>query len=155
VAKVYLSSKASDKKSFVVVNLDKQTTTNALSFQISKVPGFDIQKLTADLKAEIQKFSAKNSEFTFVETTSQEDSINRIYNLFMENFLETGLLVFVIILFFLGFRSSFIILFSFVIVYLVNFIFLKSIDYSFNNIVSFSLILVLGIMVDNLIVIAQ
>jgi hypothetical protein len=71
------------------VNLDKQTTTNALSFQISKVPGFDIQKLTADLKSEIQKFSAKNPEFTFIETTSQEDSIKRIYNLFMENFWET------------------------------------------------------------------
>lgn len=44
---------------------------------------------------------------------------------------------------------------SFLIVYLGNFIYLKAIGYSFNNIVSFALILVLGIMIDNLIVITQ
>ncbi|MBU0626681.1 hypothetical protein KKG31_07325 [Patescibacteria group bacterium] len=47
------------------------------------------------------------------------------------------------------------IFFAFFVVYLSDFIYLKTIGYSFNNIVSFSLILVLGIMIDNLIVITQ
>ena len=98
---------------------------NALSFQITKVPGYSIEQLTNDLKSQVADFSKLNPEFQFMETTSMLESINKVYNLFIENFLETALLVLIIIMFFLGFRSSMVILVSFLLVYLSNFAFLK------------------------------
>jgi len=78
-----------------------------------------------------------------VETLSQEEAIKNTYGTFIQNFRQTGLLVFFIVLLFLGGRSSILIFISFFVVYLTDFIYLKSIGYSFNNIVSFALILVL------------
>jgi multidrug efflux pump subunit AcrB len=143
IADVVLSYKGGDKASFIFTDRQKKESMNALSFQVTKVPGYSIETLTTDLKLQVTDFTKLNPEFQCMETTSMLESINRIYNLFIENFWETGLLVLVIIFFFLGLRSSMVILISFLIVYLANFAYLKGIGYSFNNIVSFSLILVL------------
>ncbi|PJA47889.1 MAG: hypothetical protein CO170_04460 [candidate division SR1 bacterium CG_4_9_14_3_um_filter_40_9] len=160
IAEVVLSYKGGDKSSYIFTDRQKKASVpresmNALSFQVTKVPGYSIETLTKDLKSQVADFSKLNPEFQFMETTSMLELINKVYNLFIENFRGTGLLVLIIIFFFLGMRSSMVILISFLIVYLADFGFLKSIGYSFNNIVSFSLILVLGVMIDNLIVIMQ
>ncbi|MCX6824730.1 MAG: efflux RND transporter permease subunit [candidate division SR1 bacterium] len=154
VATVYIGYKQQDKKSFVITNVNTSDTQNALSFQIKKSPGYSLDTFVDALKTTITDYAKTTPDLTYTETLSQKESIQRTYGLFMENFRETALLVFCIILLFLGWRSSWLIMLSFLIVYLANFIYLKSIG-SFNNIVSFALILVLGIMIDNLIVITQ
>jgi hypothetical protein len=62
---------------------------NALSFQITKIPNYSVEQLVKDLKFQVDEFSKTNTEFKFVETLSQEESISKMYNLFLENFLET------------------------------------------------------------------
>jgi multidrug efflux pump len=128
---------------------------NALSFQIKKSPGYSIETFVDEIKLAIDNFKITTPQLKYIETLSQAESIDHTYGLFLENFWETALLVFAIILLFLGFRSSMLILISFLIVYMGNFIYLKTMGYSFINIISFALILVLGIMIDNLIVITQ
>ncbi len=155
VATVYLWYKQQDKKSFVITDINSFETQNALSFQIKKSPGYSLDTFVDELKAVVVAYAKTTPELKYTETLSQKESIQRTYGLFIENFWETALLVFCIILLFLGFRSSRLIMLSFLIVYLGNFIYLKGIGYSFNNIVSFALILVLWIMIDNLIVITQ
>lgn len=155
IATVMLSYKKNDKKSYVITDIASWKSMNALSFQITKIPNYSVEQLVKDLKFQVDEFSKTNNKFKFVETLSQEESISKMYNLFLDNFLETWILVFIIILIFLGRRSSIVIVISFLIVYLANFGYLKAIWYSFNNIVSFSLILVLWVMIDNLIVISQ
>lgn len=153
VANIFLAPELSDKKSFYV---DSQNNIiNAISYQITKSPGYDVQKLTDDIISTINEFKKSNSDLKIVESSSQKEVIESTYDLFLENFFETWGLVFLIILLFLWFKSSVVILISFIIVYLIDFLFLKSIGYTFNNIVSFSLILVLWVMVDNLIVITE
>ncbi len=155
IASVYIGYKQQDKKSFVITNINGSDTQNALSFQIKKSPGYSLDTFVDELKAVVTAYAKTTPDLNYTETLSQKESIQRTYGLFMENFRETALLVFCIILLFLGWRSSWLIMLSFLIVYLGNFIYLKSIGYSFNNIVSFALILVLWIMIDNLIVITQ
>lgn len=111
--------------------------------------------MTLALKEKVDAFKAANPELSTIEIQSSEEIIEKTYNLFLENFWETGLFVFIVVVIFLGWSSSLIVLISFLVVYLINFVVLKSLGYTFNNIVSFSLILVLGIMVDNLIVMTQ
>ncbi|MFA6256367.1 MAG: efflux RND transporter permease subunit [Candidatus Absconditabacterales bacterium] len=155
VASVYIGYKQQDKKSFVITDVNSLDTQNALSFQIKKSPGYSLDTFVDEIKQVITDYAKTTPSLKFVETLSQKESIQKTYGLFIENFWETALLVFCIILLFLGRRSSWLIMLSFLIVYLANFIYLKTIGYSFNNIVSFALILVLGIMIDNLIVITQ
>jgi multidrug efflux pump subunit AcrB len=154
VASVYLGYAQQAKKSFVIDAKDGESQ-NALSFQIKKAPGYSVESFVATIKNTVDVFASTTPRLKYVETLSQAESIQQTYGLFIENFWETALLVFVIILLFLGFRSSLLILISFLVVYMGNFIYLKSVGYSFNNIISFALILVLGIMIDNLIVITQ
>ncbi len=155
VASVYLWYKRLDKKAFVVSDINSLDTENALSFQIKKSPWYSLESFISQIKSTVKSFSVATPDLRYTETLSQQQIIKHTYNLFIENFRETALLVFCIILLFLGFRSSRLIMLSFLVVYLGNFIYLKSIGYSFNNIVSFALILVLWIMIDNLIVITQ
>lgn len=153
IADIRLWNAVIDKKSFYV---DKQDNiVNAISYQIVKAPGYDVEKLTNNIIETINDFKVSNPWINIVESSSQKETIEATYDLFLENFFETWGLVFLIVLVFLWFRSSIVILISFIVVYLIDFLFLKSIWYSFNNIVSFSLILVLGVMVDNLIVITE
>ncbi|MFZ2718692.1 MAG: efflux RND transporter permease subunit, partial [Candidatus Absconditicoccaceae bacterium] len=152
IATVKFGYKGSQQKSFLFFSGD---TVNAISFQVKKVPGYDVNDVTLNLKNKIQEYSKQNPDLQVIEIQSSEESIKKIYNLFFENFLETGLLVLLVILVFLGFRPSLLIVFSFVLVYLINFLVFKASGSSFNNIVSFGLILILGIMIDNLIVVTQ
>lgn len=154
VASVYLGYAQQAKKSFVM-DASRGESQNALSFQIKKSPGYSVETFVATIKTTVDDFKITTPQLKYVETLSQAESIQQTYGLFIENFWETALLVFVIILLFLWFRSSWLIMLSFLIVYMGNFIYLKSMWYSFNNIISFALILVLGIMIDNLIVITQ
>ena len=152
IATVKLWYKWSQKKSFLFFSWD---TVNAISFQVKKVPWYDVNDVTLNLKNKIQEYSKQNLDLQVIEIQSSEKSIKRIYNLFFENFLETWLLALLVILVFLWFRPSLIILLAFVLVYLINFWFFKLQWSSFNNIVSFGLILILWIMIDNLIVVTQ
>lgn len=152
IATVKFWYKWSQQKSFLFFSWD---TVNAISFQVKKVPWYDVNDVTLNLKNKIQEYSKQNPDLQVIEIQSSEESIKKIYNLFFENFLETWLLVLLVILVFLGFRPSLLIVFSFVLVYLINFLVFKASWSSFNNIVSFWLILILWIMIDNLIVVTQ
>lgn len=91
----------------------------------------------------------------YYEIVTQEENITRTYNTFIGNFLGTGVVVYGILYVVLGGSISLIVVMAFFVAYFMTFAYLQSIGYTFNNVVSFSLILVLGIMVDNLIVIAE
>lgn len=155
VADVYVGYANQEKKSFIVTDVNDPQSRNALSFQIKKSPWYSLWPLIDAIKSSLRTYQLSHPDLEFVETLSQESSIQKTYGTFIQNFWQTGLLVFFIVLLFLGWRSSLLIFVSFFVVYLTNFIYLKSIGYSFNNIVSFALILVLWIMIDNLIVITQ
>jgi multidrug efflux pump subunit AcrB len=139
-------------RSFLVTD---NWTVNTLSLQVKKIPWEDIEKITNNVKLKIDNFKKENPTFSIVETSSMKEATDKMYWTFMESFFETALLVFIIIFFVFWFKASLVILISFLISYSITFWYLRIIWYTFNNIVSFSLILVLGIMIDNLIVMMQ
>lgn len=123
IADVYLGSVENPKKTFLLSGGD---TINAIGFSVGRTPGFDIQTVTLELKEKVEAFKSANPELTTVEIQSSEEIIDQTYNLFLENFRETGLFVFIVVVVFLGRGSSIIVLISFLIVYLINFAVLKA-----------------------------
>jgi multidrug efflux pump subunit AcrB len=102
-----------------------------------------------------KKVTFKQENLSYAEMYSQEISISTTYNAFLNGFRDTSILILIIVTIFLGLRGSLAVAITFPFVYLLTFIITKSIGYTFNTIVSASLNLSLGIMVDNLIVMAQ
>jgi len=111
---------------------------------------FEPKSITLD---EVKKKELSNLKV--YEIMSQKEKIDWTYKTFISNFRQTTIIIFIIILFFIWFKESIWITIAFPLVFLISFIVLKNIGYTFNNIVSFSLILTLWIMVDNLIVIIE
>lgn len=155
VSDVYLWVEKEDKKSFVYDN--DNSTYWAISFQVKKVAWGDILTIISQINAylDIQKEKLKSENIRFYEVLSQKEKIDNTYNTFISNFRQTSIIIFFIIIYFIGFRESLAITIAFPLVYLATFIILQMIWYSFNMIVSFSLILTLWIMVDSLIVITE
>ncbi|MFK7780554.1 MAG: efflux RND transporter permease subunit [Candidatus Gracilibacteria bacterium] len=155
ISNVYLGIQRQDRKSFVY-NTDN-TTYSAISFQVKKISGADILDIIGQVKEylDIQEKKLKSDNIKFYEILSQKEKIDNTYETFIQNFRQTSIFIFLIVVIFIGFKESLALTISFPLVYLITFIVLSIIGYTFNMIVSFSLILTLGIMVDSLIVIME
>ncbi len=155
LGRLYNTIKDNDKESFIVQGLDPKKIYSTLSFQIKKIPGADIQKVTQAVLEKIDIFKKQYPEFLYYETFNQNEASEQIFSSFVSNFFQTWLQVFLVILIFLWLRSGFVSLIGFIAVYAITFVVLFFMGESFNNITSFSLILVLGIMVDNIVIIVE
>ncbi|MEF2175949.1 MAG: efflux RND transporter permease subunit [Candidatus Absconditabacteria bacterium] len=130
---------------------------NAITFMVYKVPGADILAVIDGVKSFLSDrgdfFQTQNLQHK--EMFSQEIMIGDTYDAFIDGFIDTSILILIIATIFLGLRGSIAIAITFPFVYLLTFIILKYLGFTFNSIVSVALNLSLGIMVDNLIVMAQ
>lgn len=138
------------KESFVK---DKEETYSSVTYSIKKIPWADILETIENVKEVVKNYNL--DDLVFYEINSQKEKIDSTYQTFLSNFRQTTLIIFIIILLFIWFKESIWITLVFPLVYLISFIVLKNYGFTFNNIVSFSLVLTLWIMVDNLIVIIE
>ena len=152
IATITIWPKQARKESFVY---DNNQSFAAITYQVKKTPWADILQVIDNVKKVLQDPYFKKNWLKIYEIASQKERITSTFFTFIENFWQTTLIIFVVILLFIGFKESVGISLAFPLVYLLTFGFLISIWYTFNNIVSFSLILTLWIMVDNLIVVIE
>lgn len=152
IGTVYYQELVNDKKNFIA---KKSDSTNWIWFQIKSTPWADIEKLINEAKTIIYEFIKENPDLKFYETSSMYEQILDIFNTFVSNFRQSWIIVMLFVFIFLWIRASIWISLAFPLVYLTTFLLLNIFGYSFNNIVSFALVLTLWIMVDNLIVITE
>jgi len=152
VAKITTWPEMYKKQSYV---MDWKETFSSVTYSIKKIPGTDILEAIDNVKEEINIYLKDSKNIKVFEIDSQKEKIDSTYKTFISNFWQTSIIIFIIILTFIGFKESIWITLVFPLVYFISFIALKNIGYTFNNIVSFSLVLTLWIMVDNLIVVIE
>ena len=181
VAKVTTGPFMYKKESYL---MDKWETFSSVTYFVKKVPGTDILETIDDVKILIKDYWLEFSDSNYIaepnfiqklfisdtvvnnvdkwvddllvyEINSQKEKIDSTYKTFLSNFRQTTLIIFLVILSFVWLRESIWITIVFPLVFLIAFVILKNIGYTFNNIVSFSLVLTLWIMVDNLIVVVE
>ncbi len=150
VANVDISHPFYKKESFI----DGKT---AITYIVYKTSWTDILDLVARIKSYLKTKDNffKQNDLDVVEISSQTIDVNKTFETFISNFWQTTLIILLVIGLFVGLKEAFSVFLAFPLVYLITFIFLNAIWYTFNSIVSFSLILTLWIMVDNLIVIIE
>lgn len=155
IAEVNFEEQSYNKKNFIIPDISSWTSLNWISFQVKLTPWSDVESVITQVKAQIDEFWKINPELTIYETQSRLSDISEMFATFLSNFRQTWLLVMIFVFIFLWLQASIGIWISFPLVYLFTFIYLNLVGYNFNNIVSFSLVLTLGIMVDNLIVVTE
>ncbi len=95
------------------------------------------------------------SDLDIVLTNDMSKVIRRQIDSLGNNLLEGVVFVVLVLLLFLGLRNSSLVGFAIPMSLVISFIFIAAIGYSLNNIVLFSLILALGMLVDNGIVVTE
>jgi HAE1 family hydrophobic/amphiphilic exporter-1 len=155
VADVVDGIKEVDTMSFLSV--DGEDGTPAVSLGIYKTTEADTINISKDVREKITFFEEQYfpEGVSIINILDQADAIQSDLSGLLNNGLGTILIVFLVLLIFVGFRES--ILASLVIPFsfLITFIVLYNIGYTLNFITLFSLILALGILVDSAIVVVE
>lgn len=152
IAKVYYEELSLKEKSYLSINW---STKNSITFDIKVTPWSDVESVIKQIKVISDDFASQNSDLKVYETFSKLVEIRNTFETFVSNFRQTWLIIMIILFLFIWVRISLWVTITFPLVYLMTFIYLVFLWYTFNNVVSFALVLTLWIMVDNLIVITE
>ncbi len=130
----------------------------ALAMLITKTPGSSSLDVIEDVKELTRSFGESLPEgdavtFHYVGDTSRQ--IEGILDILQKNAVVGLLLVIVTLYFFLGFRNALFAAFGIPITFMVTFIFLYASGGSFNSNSLFGLVLVLGVVVDDAIIVIE
>ena len=129
---------------------------NAVSLDVSKRVGENIIQIADQVKKILkQKNEELPSNLKLYITTDQSKDIKRIVHELENNIFSGLVLVVLVLFFFLGIRNAFFVAIAIPLSMLMSFFILEAIDVTLNMVVLFSLILALGMLVDNAIVIIE
>jgi len=130
--------------------------SSVVTLDIVKRTGENIIETSDAVKAVIADMESLFPPTTVVKVTSDQSEDIRLMVSSLENNIISGLLLIVAVLFFfLGVRTSFFVALSIPTSMFLSFLLLAMLDVSMNMIVLFSLILALGMLVDNAIVVVE
>ena len=129
---------------------------NAVSLDVSKRVGENIIQIADQVKKIVkQKSEELPSDLKLYVTTDQSKDIKRIVHELENNIFSGLFLVVLVLFFFLGIRNAFFVAIAIPLSMLMSFFILQAMDVTLNMVVLFSLILALGMLVDNAIVIIE
>jgi len=128
----------------------------SISLSISKRAGENLLDISDELKATMEALSPQLPEGTAFAYINDHSKYVRDQVLSLENNIITGLILVILSLFmFMGFRNSVFVAIAIPMSLLITFVVLRMLGMTMNMIVLFSLILALGMLVDNAIVIVE
>lgn len=128
----------------------------AIIFNVRKQQGGDITQLTNAVKAELQKLQEEtNAAYNFVTIFDGGQNIQTNLSDLVSSGIQTILLVLVVMGFMVGFKESLIAAIAVPLSFVLTFIGMIMLGQTINFITLFSLILVIGILIDSSIVIVE
>jgi multidrug efflux pump subunit AcrB len=131
-------------------------STPVVTLDVVKRSGQNIIETADAVKRIIAEMSPAFPPTTVVKITSdQSEEIHKMVNSLENNIISGLLLIVAVLLFFLGVRNSMFVAVSIPASMMLSFIVLKFLGVTMNMVVLFSLILALGMLVDNAIVVVE
>jgi multidrug efflux pump subunit AcrB len=140
-----------ERESFARMNGNEVVTLDVI-----KRSGENIIETSAQVNAVIEEMRPLFPPTTLVEITSdQTEQIEDMVSSLENNIISGLILIIAVLLFFLGLNNSIFVAISIPASMFLSFILLKGLGISMNTVVLFSLILALGMLVDNAIVVVE
>ncbi len=129
---------------------------DCITLGVSKRSGENIIRIADEVREIVAEMLPDLPSTTTVNFSSDQSKDIKMIVDELENGILTGLvLVILVLMFFLGFRTSIFVAISIPLSMLLSFIIIELLGYTLNMVVLFSLILALGMLVDNAIVIVE
>lgn len=152
LAQIYEQDKPEKSHAWQIDN--QQQINEVVTFNVYKTAGTPIDKNAKISKETAAKVLADYPQFTLRSLTDYGKEINDIFSELENNMLTTAILVFLVMLLFLGLKEAVIATMSIPLVMLFTFSGIVYFKLTLNFISLFSLLLALGMLVDNAIVVA-
>lgn len=152
---IYLSDVAVVRDTFKDrTSFSRLNSQEAVAVRVTKRPGENLLGIANEIKAIVNQYRAKNPpQVKFTVTSDSSEDIEMMVS-DLENNMLTGLFLVLIVVFVaLGYRNAIMVALAIPFSILLTFAVLDWLNVTLNMIVLFSLILVLGMLVDNAIVI--
>lgn len=128
--------------------------TRAIFFGVYQTDNADTRDTVTQTKAVLETYQKETSvPFTVGYYFDGAAEIERSFSQLQRDFTVTFLLVFIVLLIFFGIRQSIVAALAIPFTFLVTFLVMKAVGISINFISLFSLLLALGVLVDNAIVV--
>jgi len=139
------------------LSLNQQPSTPAVSLQITKKTGGNIVEIVDAIQAEIAKAQENilPPDITIESFADRAEEIRRSLSDVSRSGLQTLIIVFLVLWLFLGWREAVITAVAVPLTFFIAFLIFKPTGTTLNGISLFSLILSLGLLVDNAIVITE
>ncbi len=127
----------------------------AVTFFVYKTSSADIADAGTDVKKMVEEELKAYPQFKLISIENTSELITEQFAELVEDFRDSILLVFIMLLIFLGFRQALIACFAIPLTFLASFFAMQLFNLSINFLTLFSLLLSLGVLVDDAIVIVQ
>lgn len=152
IAVISKKSKPSQPQSFVAKA--KEEPRKSITFSIFNNKNFNINKTYEEARTEVDsQISRYQNEFLLFSTSNISEEIDRQFNELIRDFALTIVLVFLALFIFLGIRQAVVSSISIPLTFLITFTIMSIAGISLSFISYFSLLLALGLLVDDTIVV--
>ena len=153
IADVYYQAKESDSKAYHRVASDQRN--NAVQLSIYKSDTETIIGAVEKAQEILETETEKNNSVEYINVLNLSTDIDESFSELQSNFAQTIILVFILLFTFLGIRQASIASISIPLTFLSAFIIMNITGITLNFLSLFSLLLALGLVVDDAIVIVQ
>lgn len=152
VAIVTERSKPNQNPSYIAAqNLKAERST---TFNVFKTRTANIDKAVEESEAKVTELLGQyNDQFKIQSISNAGEDTTKQFDDLIHDFIATIILVFIVLFVFLGARQAFVSLFAVPLTFLISFIVMSNFGISLNFISMFSLLLALGLLVDDTIVV--
>lgn len=152
IAKISSRSKPGQNPSYIASST--LSPERSVTFNIFKTKTTNIDKAVQEAEAQVAKsLNLTNGEFKVISVSNSGEDTTKQFTDLTHDFIETIFLVFIVLFIFLGVRQAFVSLFAVPLTFLISFTVMNSTGISLNFISMFSLLLALGLLVDDTIVV--
>ncbi len=138
----------------VAVPASERRTAQVISLNVTKRPGANILETSEQVKSTIDNFSFPSGTEVLI-TGDQSENVQSLVTDLENNIISGLIFVIAVLLFFLGVRNATLVGIAIPLSMFTSFLVFQAFGYTLNFIILFSLIIALGMLVDNAVVVIE
>ena len=138
----------------VAVPASERRTAQVISLNVTKRPGANILETSDQVKAAIDNFNFPSGTEVLI-TGDQSENVQSLVTDLENNIISGLIFVIAVLLFFLGVRNATLVGIAIPLSMFTSFLVFQAFGYTLNFIILFSLIIALGMLVDNAVVVVE
>jgi multidrug efflux pump subunit AcrB len=153
-SRLRILKRENEEGEMIPVSKDERRTAQVISVEITKRPGANILETTDKVKTTLSDFEFPSGTEVLI-TGDQSENVQSLVTDLENNIISGLIFVIAVLLFFLGVRNATLVGIAIPLSMFTTFLVFQGLGYTLNFIILFSLIIALGMLVDNAVVVIE